>query len=115
MNKGFWQKSRELWRAELFSPKGFVQRAILICVAFAVVHLLGLREFTSVLNGTTGSVEMGRGESAMLGFIYILSYLAFVLLVPILLLAAAIFAGWKKFTPAQKAPHDSGPNSPLSN
>jgi hypothetical protein len=63
---------------------------------YLVVHLAGLREFTSLLNGTIGSVELGWRLSAFLGLAYIFIYLAFVLLVPILLLAAVLLALWQR-------------------
>lgn len=80
----------------MLSPKDFVRHAALICVVFAIAHLLGLREFTSVLNGTTGSVAMDWQMAAALGVAYILLYLAFVLLVPTMILAAVILALWQR-------------------
>jgi hypothetical protein len=85
-----------LWRAPFFSPGGFVCRAAIITGLYLAVHLAGLREFTSLLNGTIGSVELGWRLSAILGLAYILIYLAFVLLVPILLLAAVLLALWQR-------------------
>jgi hypothetical protein len=41
---------------------------------FAVIHLFGLREYTSVLNGTTGAVDMNPDDAALLGIIYVLFY-----------------------------------------
>lgn len=105
MKKTFWQRLRNVWHAEFFSPKDFVRRAILISLVFLIAHLAGLREFTSVLNGTVGAVGMSWEKSALLGFIYILLYLAFVLAVPILLLAAAMTAPLRK-----SSSHGSGPN-----
>jgi hypothetical protein len=102
-----WQRLRHLWQAELFSPKDFVRRAFLIGLVFLIAHLSGLREFTSILNGTTGSVGLTWEQSALRGFIYILLYLAFILLVPILLLAAAISAALRK-----SFPHGSRTNPP---
>ena len=90
------QRLMKLWRAKFFSPKDFVRRALIICVLFGVAHLLGLKEFTSVLNGTTGSLALGWTISAMLGLAYVILYVAFVLLVPILLLAAAMLAVWAR-------------------
>ena len=87
-----------LWRAELFSPKDFVRRAVTIVIIFLAVHIAGLREYTSILNGTVASAELGRGMSAFLGLAYVFAYLAFVLLVPILLLAAAMLAGWERLS-----------------
>jgi hypothetical protein len=85
------------WRAEFLSPKDLLRRAVVIALLFLVVHLAGLREFTSILNGTMGSPEIGWKLSAFLGLVYIFAYLAFVLLVPLLLLASAFLAAWNRF------------------
>ena len=98
MSPNLWHQIAALWRAELFSPKDFVHRAVVLAVIFVAVHIAGLREYTCFLNGTAGSVELGRGLSALLGLAYVFAYLGFVLLVPILLLAAAILAGWKRLS-----------------
>ena len=96
MNKIF-SRLASLWRAQFLSPKDFVRRAIVIALFYLVVHLAGLREFTSLLNGTVGSVQLGWGISGFLGLMYISAYLAFVLLVPVLLLAAALLVMWNRF------------------
>ena len=96
MKPGCFQRVRGWWRADFLSPKDLVKRALLICLAFAVAHGMGLREFTSVLNGTVGSLDMSWKEAAVRGVIYILLYLALVLLVPTLLLAAAILTAFRK-------------------
>jgi hypothetical protein len=77
-------------RADFMSPKDFVRHAVLISLVFLVVHLAGLREFTSVISGTAGSVEMSWEMSVLLGACYLFAYLAFVLLVPMFLLAAVL-------------------------
>lgn len=97
MNRNRWHSLAALWRAEPFSPKDFLRRAVVLLLVFLAVHLAGLREFTSILNGTMASVELGRGMSAFLGLVYVFAYLGVVLVVPILLLAAAMLAGWKRF------------------
>ena len=96
MSRNLWHHIAALWRAELFSPKDFLRRAVVVAVIFLAVHLAGLREYTCILNGTVGSVALGRGMSAFLGLAYVFAYLGVVLLVPILLLAAATLAGWKR-------------------
>jgi hypothetical protein len=53
-------------------------------------------EYTTILNGTVASVELGRGMCAFLGLAYVFAHLGFVLLVPILLLAAAVLAVWQR-------------------
>lgn len=96
MNRRSRQYPHRWWEADLLSPKDFVRHAALICVIFALAHLLGLREFTSVLNGTAGSVEMDWQTAAVLGVTYILLYLAFILLVATMILAAVILALWQR-------------------
>jgi hypothetical protein len=101
MSRGLWHRMVALWRAEFLSPKDFLRRAALISLVFLVAHLAGLKDYTSFLNGTAASVEMGRGVSAFLGLAYVFAYLGFVPLVPILLLAAAIVAAWRRLTRAR--------------
>jgi hypothetical protein len=86
----------KLWRAKFFSPKDFVRRAIIISCFFALAHLFGLKEFTSVLNGTAGSVALGWTASAILGLTYVFLYVAFILFVPIFLLAAGMLSLWER-------------------
>ncbi len=98
MTRNLWHRFAVLWRAELFSPKDFLRRAVMLALLFLAAHLAGLREYTSILNGTVASPELGRGMSAFLGLVYVFAYLGFVLLVPILLLAAALLTGWRKLS-----------------
>jgi phosphotransferase system glucose/maltose/N-acetylglucosamine-specific IIC component len=96
-----------LWNscsADFFSPKDFVRHAMLIVLVFALIHALGLRDYTSVLNGTTGSVEMDPGDAALLGIVYILFYLAAILLAPILLIAAALIEVWQRIRDQKQLP-----------
>jgi len=83
-------------RAEFLSAKDLLQRAVVISVLFLALHLAGFQEFTGVLNGTIGSLALGWKLSAFLAVIYIVLYLAFVILVPILILAAGILTIWQK-------------------
>jgi hypothetical protein len=97
MIKKFWRSLGLFRRAEFLSPRDLLQRAGTISVLFLAAHLAGLREFTSVLNGTIGSVAAGWKLSGFLALIYILLYLAFVILVPVLVLAAIILAVGQRF------------------
>jgi hypothetical protein len=90
------QRMAEYWRADFFSPRGFLVRAFVISAAFLAVHLAGLRNYTSVLNGTVGPGSAGWKTSAYFGVGYLVIYLAFVLLVPVLILAAGILAVWQR-------------------
>lgn len=96
MKKLFENKSAIFQRADFLSPKDLLQRACVITVIFLLLHLAGLREYTSILNGTVGSVALGWKLSGFLAVIYIISYLAFVVLVPILILAALILLTWER-------------------
>lgn len=83
-------------RAEFLSARDMVQRAAAISGLFLIVHLAGFREFTGILNGTIGSVALGWSLSTFLAVIYIVLYLAFVILVPVLVLAAALLTVWRR-------------------
>ena len=92
----FLKKRVTFQRAEFLSARDLLQRAIAISVLFLAVHLAGFREFTGVLNGTIGSLALGWNISAFLAVIYVVFYLAFVVLVPILILAAGILIAWQQ-------------------
>ncbi|MGO9584631.1 MAG: hypothetical protein ACLP2Y_00260 [Limisphaerales bacterium] len=92
MIKLLWQKLAIFRQAEFLSARDLLQRALGISGLYLLTHLAGLREFTSVLNGTIGSVAAGWKLSGFLALIYILLYLAFVILVPVLVLAALLLA-----------------------
>lgn len=96
--------SRRWWSAEFFSAKDFLRHGVLILLAFAVIHLLGLREYTSVLNGTTGAVDMNPDNAALLGIIYVLFYLAAILLAPICFITAGLLTLWEKFKTSRHTP-----------
>jgi hypothetical protein len=104
MTFSFIQRVRGFWRTEFFSPKDFLRRAVTLALIFLLLHLAGLREFTSVLNGTVGSLKLSWGMCAFLGLAYIFAYLGFILLAPILVLGAALLALWKRFFPHNALP-----------
>ena len=94
MKRSVGDRFRDLCAADFFSPKDFVRHALLILVVFGLAHFCGLREYTSVLNGTTGAVCMDMKTATLLGVAYILLYLAAILIVPVLLIAARIILVW---------------------
>jgi hypothetical protein len=96
LDETLFARARSLWRADFLSPKDLVRRAALLALLYGVVSAFGLREFTSILNGTMGSVALGWHLSAFFGLLYIISYLAFVLGTPTLLIAAGILFLWKR-------------------
>lgn len=83
-------------RAEFLSSRDMIQRAVAISGLFLLVHLAGFREFTGILNGTIGSLALGWNLSAFLAVLYIVLYLAFIILVPVLVLAAVILTVWQR-------------------
>ena|ERR1051326_357616 len=87
---------RSLWRADFLSPKDLVRRALTIALIYGLISACGLREFTSILNGTVGSVALGWHLSLFFGLLYIVVYFAFVLLAPTLLIAGGLLVLWKK-------------------
>ncbi len=72
-----------------FSPGGLLARAVALSAVFIALHAAGLRPYTSFLSGTFVLPEHTE-LSAFLGLAYILSYLAFSVLVPILVIAAGL-------------------------
>ena len=109
--KKFWKKWAIFQQAEFLSAKDLLERAVVISVLFLAVHLAGFREFTGVLNGTIGSLTLGWKLSAFLAVLYIVFYLAFVTLVPVLVLAAGILTvGRRLFRRSSREPRtDSTP------
>ena len=67
MNVNLRQRMVQNWRSDFFSPRGFLARALVISAFFLAVHLAGLRDYTSVLNGTVGSASAGWKTSAFFG------------------------------------------------
>ncbi len=85
--------SRHRWpwrRAGLLSPLDLSARAVVLSALFGLAHLAGLREHTTFLSGTLADPSMAWGGAAFLGCTYLVLHFAFVLLVPILLLAAVL-------------------------
>ncbi len=97
MIKLFWQKLAIFRRAEFLSARDLLQRALGLSGLFLLAHLAGLREFTSALNGTVGSAAVNVKLGTFLATVYILLYLAFVILVPVLLLAALFLTTGRHF------------------
>ncbi len=85
--------SRNRWpwrRTGFLSPLDLLARAVVLSALFGLAHLAGLREHTTFLSGTLADPRMAWGWAAFLGCTYLVLYFAFVLLVPILLLAAVL-------------------------
>jgi hypothetical protein len=83
-----------LWEAETFSPTAFVIRALVMTVLFCISELLGLREYTTFLSGTSANVNLSWSVTSALGLIHLLLYVGFILLAPVSLLAAGLIVAW---------------------
>jgi hypothetical protein len=81
-----------LWRASAFSPTGFLVRAALFAAIHFLLDLIGLRAYTTVLSGSLASGRMPQDLAGALGIIYVFTYFLAVIVSPILVLAAALFA-----------------------
>lgn len=95
MSKFFHRRPRLGPTGNLPSPGFFFEWAAFLIVLFAVSHIAGLREFTSVLNGTVGSTNMDSQIAALMGITYVFLYLGAVLVVPVFVLAALLLMIWK--------------------
>jgi hypothetical protein len=105
MIKFFPSRNSRRSRGTIASPLYLLEWATMLTILFVVVQLAGLREFTSVLNGTVGSTHLSWQTASFLGAAYIFVYLGFVIVVPILILAAGILKIWHRIV-ATKQPAD---------
>ena len=86
MNRGNHKITSWLAGVRLFSPAGFALCAVVIALTFAGIEALGLRSSVTIL---TGAAPAAGGWPALSeACLYLLCYLAFVGLVPILLLGS---------------------------
>ena len=83
---------RRASRFALVSPRGFLVLAATLAALFLVCHLAGWREQTSVLCGQLPKGGAEADWALATGLAYALFYFALVLIVPILVLAAGVFA-----------------------
>lgn len=75
------------FKVKFFSAYAFFTRALLILAIFVVLHLLGWRDYTSFISGTTSG-----GINDIFGIAYFIMYSLALYLAPVLLIASAIFA-----------------------
>jgi len=110
MNKFFSRRPRT--KGSLPSPRYLLEWAGFLSLLFLIVNLAGMREFTSVLNGTVGSTSLSWQTAAFLGAAYVFVYLAFVLGAPILVLSALILKLWQRLI-AKGVKDESRPQTQL--
>jgi len=81
---------------EIVSARGLFTRGIVLVGVFVVCHLAGLRRFAGFLCGTLEAAPGMREVSALLGFVYVIMYLACTVVSPILLIAAGLLFAWQR-------------------
>ena len=86
----------------LISPAGFLLVAAVLSAVFAVCHLCGLREDVSMLTGSSFATEGSGSHNVAAVVLYLVSYVATVFLVPVLVIAAGLFAAIQRLS--AKAP-----------
>ena len=95
-------------RTPMFSPKGFLTRAAALVVLFAVCHLAGLKEYTSVLCGMPATAGTSKETAAFLGIAYVMTYFMVIIGVPMLVIGAGIFkAALSLLSPKTEEPDGS--------
>jgi len=94
--KAFLALFRRVWKAGAFSPTAFVVRALIILVLFCISELVGLKEYTTFLSGTSANLNLSWQTGATLGLIHLLLYVAFILLAPVSLITAGLLAVWNR-------------------
>ena len=83
---------RCVWKADAFSPAAFVVRAAVLTALFCISEILGFREYTSFLSGTSASLTLSWHTAAVLGLVHLLLYVGVILLVPCFLITAGLLA-----------------------
>jgi hypothetical protein len=96
--KPVFESLRLVWKASPFSPTAFAVRAVIIAMLFGVSELLGLKEYTTFLSGTSANLNVSWQTAATLGLIHLLLYIAFILLVPVSLITAGLLIAWNRWT-----------------
>ena len=81
-------------KSSIVSPRGLASAALFLAVAYGAAHALGLRADATILSGTAPPDPGG----TTLGLVYVVLYFGFVVLAPILAIAAALMALLGRFT-----------------
>jgi ABC-type phosphate/phosphonate transport system permease subunit len=97
---------RALAGSGLFTPGGLLLRAGILVVVYLVLHALGLRDYATVFTGTPVSGKTITPADTTIAVIYAGAYLGVVFAVPVMVIAAAIFAAARRL--AGSAPRDRG-------
>jgi len=86
------ESGRTISRFEkIVSARCFIAWSVIIAALYCGVHLLGFRDYTSILCGTVPSAS-----KAFAGALYIILYFGFIIASPVLLGASLVFTLLRK-------------------
>jgi hypothetical protein len=77
-------------------PRGLIIRAAALTALYGIAHLAGLRQNTSILCGMSPTAGAPASASMFLGAVYVVLYLIVTIVVPVLLIAAALLWLWDR-------------------
>jgi hypothetical protein len=78
----------------MLSPQGLLSRAAVIVVVFLVLHVCGLREYTTLVTGTSPTGAPPGTASMALAMLYVAFHMGTVVLAPVMALAALLWAAY---------------------
>ena len=96
------KRGRGLFGGTSLSPRGFLLDAAMMALVFLLCHLMGLREHTTILSGTSATGDLRDAVALGFGLVYVLFYFAFVIVVPILVIASGVFLALQLRFPGRK-------------
>ncbi len=103
-----------LLRSSPFTPSGLVARAVILFLAFVLLHAMGFRHYTTVLSGTSptgGPVGM---FEVIVATTYMVSYFGVTVAAPILLIASLVLNLLQRLYGASHEQNDDGDEKPLA-
>ncbi len=89
-------KFYKMFYSNFLSPEWYISRAVIIIILYLFFHFLGLREYTSIICGTSPTDYMGRIFPVTMGVMYGMAYFAFVTLAPIFFISAILLFVFQK-------------------
>lgn len=110
MTKQVMQRLGRFFRLSTFSPKGLLAWAVVLSIVFLACHFAGLRTYATIISGTSPTGDITDLSALLLAVLYVLSYVSFAVVVPILTIAAAIFLGLSRIIPRGKQPTEATGN-----
>lgn len=100
---------RQIRALKWLSPGSFLLCAVTFAGVYLALHLAGLRASTSVLCGTFAAEQSEQVRTSFFAVIYILFYMATVIVAPILVIAAGIFQVLIKLRHGRQEGQETGP------